>query len=106
MAALAVDEQPNSPHRTAAGITAELLITHASQADSMPPEQITRVEQALGASHVRYTSVVYPDTRHGFTVRALVFERPTIATAPIYSVSCTARSPVPDKRGRMSCGGR
>ncbi|MEV6338469.1 dienelactone hydrolase family protein [Nocardia vinacea] len=66
---LAVDEQPDSPHHTAAGITAELLIAHASQDDSMPPEQITRLEKALDAAHVRYASVVYPNTRHGFTMR-------------------------------------
>ncbi|WP_433683321.1 dienelactone hydrolase family protein [Nocardia sp. CA-119907] len=66
---LAVDEQPDSPHHGAAGITAELLIAHASQDDSMPPEQITRLDQALDAAQVHYTSVVYPNTRHGFTMR-------------------------------------
>ncbi|MET8874968.1 dienelactone hydrolase family protein [Nocardia sp. NPDC004604] len=66
---LAVDDQPDSPHHAAAGITAELLIAHASQDDSMPPEQIARLDKALDAAHVHYTSVVYPNTRHGFTMR-------------------------------------
>lgn len=66
---LAVDEQPDSPHHAAAGITAELFIAHASTDDSMPPEQITRLDKALDAAHVRYASVVYPNTRHGFTMR-------------------------------------
>ncbi|WP_433525353.1 dienelactone hydrolase family protein [Nocardia pseudovaccinii] len=52
-----------------AGITAELLIAHASQDDSIPREQITRLEKALDAADARYASVVYPNTRHGFTRR-------------------------------------
>ncbi|WP_405161430.1 dienelactone hydrolase family protein [Nocardia sp. NBC_01499] len=64
---LAAEDRPDSPHHTAADITAELFIAHADNDSSMPPEQITRLEQALDTAGVRYTSVVYPDAPHGFT---------------------------------------
>ncbi|MEV6140388.1 dienelactone hydrolase family protein [Nocardia sp. NPDC051990] len=67
---LAVDEQPDSPQHTAAGISAELLIAHASQDDSMPREQITPFGKGpRRTAQVHHTSVVYPNTRDGFTMR-------------------------------------
>lgn len=66
---LAADDRPDSPHHTAADITAELFVAHADHDSSMPPEQITGLEQALDKAGVRYTSVVYPDAAHGFTMR-------------------------------------
>ncbi|GAA5086305.1 dienelactone hydrolase family protein [Nocardia iowensis] len=66
---LAADDRPDSPHHAAADITAELFIAHADHDSSMPPEQITHLEQALDKAGVRYTSVVYPDAPHGFTMR-------------------------------------
>lgn len=68
---LAADDRPDSPHHTAADITAELFVAHADHDSSMPPEDITRLEQALDKAGVRYTSVVYPDAPHGFTMRDL-----------------------------------
>ncbi|WP_280408810.1 dienelactone hydrolase family protein [Nocardia brasiliensis] len=66
---LAAADQPDSPHFAAPGITAEVFVAHADQDSSMPPEQIARLEQALDAAGTRYTSVVYPDAPHGFTMR-------------------------------------
>ncbi|WP_327120775.1 dienelactone hydrolase family protein [Nocardia sp. NBC_01730] len=66
---LAADDRPDSPHHDAASITAELFIAHADQDGSMPPDQIERLEAALDTANVRYTSTVYPDARHGFTMR-------------------------------------
>ncbi|MFI7002433.1 dienelactone hydrolase family protein [Nocardia sp. NPDC050175] len=66
---LAADDRPDSPHHTAADITAELFTAHADHDSSMPAEDITRLEQALDKAGVRYTSVVYPDAQHGFTMR-------------------------------------
>ncbi|QBS40829.1 dienelactone hydrolase family protein [Nocardia sp. CS682] len=66
---LAADDRPDSPHHNAADITAELFIAHADHDSSMPPEQITHLEQALDKAGVRYTSVTYPDAAHGFTMR-------------------------------------
>ncbi|WP_378733362.1 dienelactone hydrolase family protein [Nocardia brasiliensis] len=73
---LAADDRPDSPHHSAADITAELFIAHADHDSSMPPEQITRLEQALDEAGVRYTSVVYPDAPHGFTMRDTPSYRP------------------------------
>ncbi|MEU7768807.1 dienelactone hydrolase family protein [Nocardia sp. NPDC049190] len=66
---LAAVDQPDSPHHAAAGITAELLIVHADQDGSAPPDQIARLEAALDTANVRYTSALYPDAEHGFTMR-------------------------------------
>lgn len=66
---LAAEDQPDSPHFAAAGITARVYVGHADHDSSMPPEQIARLEQALDAAGTRYTSVLYPDAPHGFTMR-------------------------------------
>lgn len=61
-------EAEDSPHRRAADITAELLLAHADQDRTMPPEAIERLEAALDAAGVRYHSEVYPGAPHGFTM--------------------------------------
>ncbi|GAA5069344.1 dienelactone hydrolase family protein [Nocardia callitridis] len=66
---LAEEDNPDSPHRTVDGSTAQLYIAHADQDQSMPPEQITRLEQTLDGAGIRYTSVVYAGAAHGFTQR-------------------------------------
>ncbi|MEW2625085.1 dienelactone hydrolase family protein [Streptomyces sp. NPDC048106] len=62
-----VTDAPDSPHRGAGDVTAELYFGFADQDASMPAEQIRELEQALDAAGVRYTSEVYPGARHGFT---------------------------------------
>ncbi|MFI9509640.1 dienelactone hydrolase family protein [Nocardia sp. NPDC052566] len=66
---LAVDEDKNSPHHTASSITAEVFLAHADNDPTIPPEQIARLEKSLATAGVRHTSVVYPNTRHAFTMR-------------------------------------
>ena len=56
------------PHLGAPRIRAELYIAHADNDGSMPPEQIARLEAALDAAGVTYTSEVYDDAAHGFTM--------------------------------------
>ncbi|MEV6427197.1 dienelactone hydrolase family protein [Nocardia sp. NPDC051463] len=66
---LAVEDAPDSPHHAANDITAELLIAHADRDVSMPADQITLLDSALDVAGVRFTSAVYRDARHGFTMR-------------------------------------
>lgn len=49
-------------------LDAELLFGLAAHDDSMPPEAVTALGRALDAAGLRYTSEVYPDTVHGFTM--------------------------------------
>ncbi|GAA0471932.1 dienelactone hydrolase family protein [Streptomyces olivaceiscleroticus] len=61
-------DAPDSPHRLAGDIRAELYFGHASQDDSMNAEHISRLESALDEAGVTYRSEVYPDTVHGYTM--------------------------------------
>ncbi|MBF6215133.1 dienelactone hydrolase family protein [Nocardia puris] len=65
---LAAEDRPDSPHHAADRISAELFIAHADADQSMPPEQIARLDRALEDAGVRHTSVVYEGARHGFTM--------------------------------------
>lgn len=65
-ARLATDA-PDSPHLDVGSVTAELHFGHAENDAVMPPEDIARLDEALDAAGVRYTSEVYPGP-HGFTM--------------------------------------
>ncbi|NHD16093.1 MULTISPECIES: dienelactone hydrolase family protein [Actinopolyspora] len=60
-------EDPDSPHRLAENITAELYFGHADQDHALPPEQIERLNQALTEAGVRYRAEVYEGAAHGYT---------------------------------------
>ncbi|MBD0690577.1 dienelactone hydrolase family protein [Streptomyces sp. CBMA123] len=60
-------DRPDSPHLEAGRITAELYFGHADQDESMTPEQITRLDEALTAAGVRHRSEVYEGAGHGYT---------------------------------------
>ena len=60
-------EAPDSPHLDVGSVTAELHFGHAENDAAMPPEDIARLDEALDAAGVRYTSEVYPGP-HGFTM--------------------------------------
>ncbi|MEU8898940.1 dienelactone hydrolase family protein [Nocardia sp. NPDC048505] len=66
---LAEDAVADSPHHAAGSIAAEVYLAHAADDPSMPPEQIATLERALTAAGVSYTSIVYPEAKHGFTMR-------------------------------------
>ncbi|WP_158890125.1 dienelactone hydrolase family protein [Amycolatopsis anabasis] len=63
-----VTDEPDSPHKLAPRLTAELYFGLAEHDDHMPPESISRLNKAMDAAGVRRTSEVYPDTVHGFTM--------------------------------------
>ncbi|GAB2640456.1 dienelactone hydrolase family protein [Nocardia goodfellowii] len=66
---LAEVDAPDSPHHSIGDATAELFIAHASADQSMTPADIEVLERSLKSAAVPHTSVVYPDTAHGFTMR-------------------------------------
>ncbi|SDT75092.1 dienelactone hydrolase family protein [Actinoplanes derwentensis] len=63
-----VTDGPDSPHLGAPAITAEVYFGHADNDPSMTPEQIAALEVTLAESGVQYTSELYEDAPHGFTM--------------------------------------
>lgn len=61
-------DDPQGAHRGAARIRAEVYAGHADADRSMPEEQIARLEAALEAAGVSFTSEVYAGASHGFTM--------------------------------------
>ncbi|MCN9240522.1 dienelactone hydrolase family protein [Streptomyces sp. RY43-2] len=60
-------DAPDSPHRAAERVTAEVYFGHADEDPSLPPEQIERLEKALSAANVPHRTEVYTGAKHGFT---------------------------------------
>ncbi|MFD4636635.1 dienelactone hydrolase family protein [Lentzea sp. NPDC058436] len=60
-------EADDSPHLLAGKVTAELYFAHADQDAAMPPEQISRLEQALTEAGVTHRCEVYEGAHHGYT---------------------------------------
>jgi carboxymethylenebutenolidase len=63
-----VTDDPDSPHRSAADLKAELYFGFADQDPSMTAEQIATLERALQGAGARYRSEVYEGARHGYTM--------------------------------------
>ncbi len=63
-----VTDAPDSPHRSARDIQAELYFGHADQDPSMSAEQIATLDQALDEAGVRHRTEVYEGARHGYTM--------------------------------------
>jgi len=61
-------DDPAGPQQGAPRIRAEVYAAHADGDASMPPEQQARLEAALQAAGVTYTSEVYAGASHGFTM--------------------------------------
>lgn len=59
--------EPDSPHRVAGRITAELYFGHADRDPALPGEQIERLERALEEAGVRHRCEVYRGAGHGYT---------------------------------------
>ena len=64
---LATDE-PDSPHLGAPRIKAKVYIGWADDDPSYPPEQAARMDAALAAAGVDFTSDFYPGALHGWTM--------------------------------------
>ena len=64
-------DAPESPHRLAGRIAAEVYVAHADQDRSNPPEQMERLARAFDAADVDYRAELYEGARHGFTMADL-----------------------------------
>lgn len=63
-----VTDDPDSPHRSAGTINAELYFGFADQDPSMSAEHISTLERALDESGARYQAEVYQGAQHGYTM--------------------------------------
>jgi dienelactone hydrolase len=63
-----VSDDEDSPHLSAGAISAELYLGHADNDQSMTPEHIAALEQALDQAGVRYRSELYEGAAHGYTM--------------------------------------
>ena len=61
-------ESPESTHRGLDRARAEAYVGYADADPEMPPAQVARLEEALGASGLTYRTELYPDAPHGFTM--------------------------------------
>ncbi|MET0820762.1 MAG: dienelactone hydrolase family protein [Aeromicrobium sp.] len=63
-----VNDEPDSPHRLVARATGEILAGHADHDQSNPAEAVAELDRAMDAAGITYTSAIYPDAPHGFTM--------------------------------------
>ena len=63
-----VTDAPDSPHRSAGELDAELYFGHADEDPSMTAEQIEALDRALDDVGVRHRTEVYEGARHGYTM--------------------------------------
>src|SRR3954466_13256929 len=63
-----VTDDPQSPHRSAGALRAEVYFGHADQDPSMTAEQIATLDAALDEAGVRHRTEVYAGAAHGYTM--------------------------------------
>jgi carboxymethylenebutenolidase len=63
-----VTDDPESPHRSAAALRAELYFGHADNDASNSPDQIAALDAALDQAGVTHRTEVYTGAAHGFTM--------------------------------------
>ena len=63
-----VSDEQDSPHLSAGAISAELYLGHADNDQSMTPENVAALEQALDEAGVQYRSELYEGAAHGYTM--------------------------------------
>lgn len=64
---LATDD-PQSPHRLAPKMRAQVYVAGADRDDSYPPEMAARLEKALSDAGVPHRCEIYADALHGWTM--------------------------------------
>ncbi len=63
-----VTDEPDSPHRSASDVSAELYFGFADQDPSMTAEHIATFERTLEEAGARYRSEIYEGAQHGYTM--------------------------------------
>jgi carboxymethylenebutenolidase len=63
-----VTDGDSSPHLAATRAHARLYLGHADNDSSMPADKIAVLEQTFDSAGLSYTSEVYPDAPHGYTM--------------------------------------
>jgi carboxymethylenebutenolidase len=63
-----VTDDPQSPHRSAGALRAEVYFGHADQDANNTPEQIATLDAALADAGVGHRSELYAGARHGYTM--------------------------------------
>jgi carboxymethylenebutenolidase len=63
-----VTDAPDSPHRSAGDLDAELYFGFADQDPSMTAEQIATLDRTLDEAGARYRSEIYDGAKHGYTM--------------------------------------
>jgi carboxymethylenebutenolidase len=63
-----VTDAPDSPHRSAGQLKAEVYFGHADQDANMTPEQIGVLDEALDEAGVPHRSELYEGALHGYTM--------------------------------------
>ncbi len=63
-----VSDEPDSPHLLAPKVKAEVYWGHADQDQSMPPEHIRILNEAMDRAGITYTTEVYEGAAHGYTM--------------------------------------
>lgn len=76
-----VTDDPQSPHRSADALRAELYFGHADQDPSNSAEQIAQLNATLDKAGVPYRSEVYQGAAHGYTM----------ADTPVYDEQASER---------------
>ncbi|MBS9404580.1 dienelactone hydrolase family protein [Halomonas sp. TRM85114] len=68
-ARLAEVDDPNSPVHVVGTIEGHVYFGHADKDELLPPEQIARMDGALAAAGVHFTTELYKGAAHGFTAK-------------------------------------
>jgi carboxymethylenebutenolidase len=76
-----VTDAPDSPHKSAGALEAELYFGFADEDPSMSAEQIAILERTLAQAGARYRAEVYEGARHGYTM----------ADSPVYDEAARDR---------------
>jgi carboxymethylenebutenolidase len=68
-ARLAVADDPDSLVHVVGTIQGRVYFGHADKDELLPPEQIARMDEALAAASVHFTTELYKGAAHGFTAK-------------------------------------
>ena len=68
-ARLAEADDPHSPTHLVGTIEGRVYFGHADKDELLPPEQIARMDEALAAAGVHFTTELYKGAAHGFTAK-------------------------------------